>query len=63
MPKAYSLNLRERTVSRVMAGESVRSVAAVLNISVSILVKWLQRYQATGSAAPGGCRSAPAVAS
>lgn len=59
MPKAYSLNLRERAVSRVMAGESVRSVEAVLNISVSILVKWLQRYQATGSAAPGGAVGRP----
>lgn len=54
MPKPYSLDLRERAVSRVMAGESVRSVAAVLNISVSSVVKWSQRYRATGSAAAGG---------
>ncbi len=54
MPKPYSLDLRERVVSRVMAGESVRSVAAALNISVSSAVKWSQRYRATGSVAPGG---------
>jgi transposase len=61
MPKAYSLDLRERAVSRVVAGESVRSVAVVLNISVSSVVKWSQRYRATGSVAPGraGGRTRP----
>lgn len=53
MPKPYSLDLRERAVSRVLAGQSVRSVAAVLKVSVSSVVKWSQRYRATGSAAPG----------
>jgi hypothetical protein len=42
MPTAYSLDLRERAVSRVLAGESVRSVAAILNVSVSSVVKWSQ---------------------
>ena len=59
MPKAYSLDLRERAVSRVLAGESVRSVAAVLNVSVSSVVKWSQRYRATGSVAPGGAVGRP----
>jgi transposase len=53
MPKPYSMDLRERAVSRVMAGESVRSVAAVVQVSVSSVVKWSQRHRATGSAAPG----------
>jgi transposase len=53
MPKPYSTDLRERAVSRVMAGESVRSVATVLQVSVSSVVKWSQRHRATGSAAPG----------
>jgi transposase len=53
MPKAYSLDLRERAVSRVLAGEPVRSVASVLAVSVSSVVKWSQRYRATGSVAPG----------
>ncbi len=53
MPKPYSMDLRERAVARVMAGESVRSVAAVLKVSVSSVVKWSQRHRATGSAAPG----------
>lgn len=61
MPKPYSIDLRERAVTRVLAGESVRSVAAVLQVSVSSVVKWHQRYRATGSAAPGqtGGRSRP----
>jgi len=53
MPNAYSVDLRERAVARVLDGESVRSVAAVLKISVSSVVKWSQRYRATGSVAPG----------
>jgi len=59
MPKAYSMDLRERAVARVMAGETVRSVADVLQVSVASVVKWSQRFRQTGSAAPsrmGGCR-------
>jgi transposase len=47
------MDLRERAVARIAAGESVRSVAALLKVSVSSVVKWSQRYRATGSAAPG----------
>jgi len=53
MPKPYSLDLRERAVARVAAGETVRSVAAVLRVSVASVVKWSQRHRRTGSAAPG----------
>jgi putative transposase len=53
MPRAYSLDLRQRAVDRVAAGESVRSVAAILKVSVSSVVKWSQRYRQTGSAAAG----------
>jgi transposase len=59
MPKACSVDLRERAVSRVVAGESVRSVAAVLEVSVSSVVKWSQRYRATGSVAPGRAGGRP----
>ena len=52
MPKAYSIDLRDRAVTRVMAGETVRSVASVLQISVASVVKWSQRFRRTGSAAP-----------
>jgi len=52
MVKPYSLDLRERVVARVQAGESVRSVAQTFDVAVSSVVKWSQRYRATGSAAP-----------
>jgi putative transposase len=51
MAKPYSLDLRERVVARVLAGEPVRSVAATFGVSVSSVVKWSQRLRATGSAA------------
>ena len=53
MPRPYSMDLRDRAVARVMAGETVRSVAAVLEVSVASVVKWSQRFRQTGSAAPG----------
>jgi transposase len=51
MPRAYSLDLRERVVSAVSAGESCRKVAGTYKISVASVVKWSQRLRATGSAA------------
>lgn len=53
MARPYSMDLRERAVARVLAGESVRSVAAALSISAASVVRWSQRYRRTGSAAPG----------
>jgi len=47
------MDLRERAVERVQAGESVRAVAEVLDISPSSVVKWWQRFRATGSFAAG----------
>jgi transposase len=51
MGRAYSLDLRERVVAAVAAGESCRSVAATFKVSIASVVKWSQRYRATGSAA------------
>jgi len=51
MGRAYSLDLRERVVAAVAAGESCRSVAAMFKVSVASVVKWSQRFRATGSAA------------
>ena len=51
MARPYSLDLRERVVGRVMAGESCRAVAARFGVSVASVVKWSQRFRATGSAA------------
>jgi transposase len=51
MARAYSLDLRERVVAAVVAGESCRKVAATFKVSVASVVKWSQRFRATGSAA------------
>jgi transposase len=51
MGRAYSLDLRERVVAAVAAGESCRAVSATFKVSVASVVKWSQRYRATGSAA------------
>ena len=53
MARPYSMDLRERAVARVQAGESVRVSARALSISPSSAVKWAQRFRATGSAAAG----------
>ncbi len=53
MAKPLSMDLRERAVSRVGSGQSVRAVAAQLGVSPSSVVKWSQRFRRTGSAAPG----------
>jgi putative transposase len=53
MTRPLSNDLRTRVVSAVVAGESCRSVAARFGVVVSSVVKWSQRYRATGSVAPG----------
>ena len=51
MARPYSLDLRERVVAAVMAGASCRAVAKTFKVSVASVVKWSQRFRATGSAA------------
>jgi transposase len=51
MPRPYSLDLRERVVAAVAAGESCRKVASAFKVSVASVVKWSQRFRATGSPA------------
>jgi transposase len=53
MARPLSHDLRKRVVSAVVGGASCRSVAARFGIAVSSVVKWSQRYRATGSVAPG----------
>ena len=53
MTRPLSNDLRERVVAAVRGGESCRSVAARFGVAVSSVVKWSQRYRATGSVAPG----------
>jgi transposase len=51
--KPYSMDLHERAVACVAAGESVRAVAVRFAVSASSVVKWSQRVRRTGSVAPG----------
>ena len=53
MTRAYSIDLRERVVGAVIAGETTRVVADRFGVAVSSVVKWHQRYRETGSVAPG----------
>ena len=61
MPKAYSLDLRERVVGHVEAGHSRRTAAAHFGVSVSFVVNLMRAYRLRGSLAPkplGGRRHA-----
>jgi len=51
MARAYSLDLRERVVEAVSAGQRCRSVASTFKVSVASVVKWSQRFRAEGSPA------------
>src|SRR5664279_3814409 len=53
MTRPLSNDLRERVVAAVAGGESCRAAAARFGVAVSSVVKWSQRYRATGSVAPG----------
>ena len=59
MTKPYPMEMRNRAVRFVMAGESRHDVAARFGVAPSTIIKWLAKYQRTGSAAPakmGGYR-------
>ena len=53
MAKPYSMDLRERAMRRVQAGEPVRQVAAALRVAPSTVVKWSLGLRAAGAVAPG----------
>ncbi len=52
MTQPLSLDLRERVVASILAGESCRSVAERFGVAVSSVAKWSQRQRATGSVGP-----------
>jgi len=51
MTAPYSLDLRERAVARMEAGETIRSIGASLRISPSCVSKWRTLERETGSLA------------
>ncbi len=52
MTRPLSNDLRERVVAAIGDGESCRAVASRFGVAVSSVVKWSQRYRATGSVSP-----------
>jgi len=59
MSKPYSEDLRERVVAAVEGGLSRRQAAEVFDVGVSSVIRWVQRFRATGSVAAkpmGGAR-------
>lgn len=54
MAKPYSVDLRERAVAAVLnGGLSRHRAAARFGLAASTVVNWVQRFQETGSVAPG----------
>ena len=54
MGKPYSMDLRERVVGAVEEGGlSRRQAAARFGVSASTAIKWVSRFRASGSVAPG----------
>jgi transposase len=51
MARPYSRDLRDRVVAAVASGCTCRATAALFGVSVASVVKWSQRWRATGSAA------------
>lgn len=54
MTRAYSEDLRIRVVRDVEAGSSRRSVAFKYAVSISFVIKLVQRWRAAGTVAPRG---------
>src|SRR3984893_17869172 len=52
MAKPYSQDLRERMVRAVLAGQSRREVARMFDVSVSCMIKLMQRVDATSNCRP-----------
>ncbi len=53
MTKPLSMDIRDRAMARLDAGETVREAGEALIVASSSVVKWSHRRRATGSAAPG----------
>ena len=60
MAAPLSLDIRNRVIAQVENGSSRREAADRFDISASAAIKWVQRWEATGSAEPkpsGGSQS------
>jgi len=55
MAKPYSEDLRERAVEAVVAGATRHAAAARFKVSVSSVVRWVQRWRGSGEIAAKRC--------
>ena len=51
MARPYSQDLRDQVVAAVASGRTRRATAALFGVSAASVVKWSQRWRASGSAA------------
>ena len=51
MARPYSQDPRDRVIGSVASGRTCRATAALFGVSVASVVKWSQRWRASGSAA------------
>ena len=52
MPRSYSVDLRKRVIEAVETGASRHAAAEEFGISASSAIKWLQRWNESGSCTP-----------
>ena len=50
MARPYSQDLRDRVIGSGASGRTCRATAALFGVSVASVVKWSQRWRASGSA-------------
>jgi len=65
MPRPYSNDLRRKIVDTVESGASRRQTAGLFKVSVSFVIKLMQRVRATGDVSPaqfGGYKVSPLAA-
>ena len=59
MPRAYSVDLRERSLRALTSGLSAVEVARLFDVSVSSLSRWRTQQRATGDLTPGRATGRP----
>jgi len=59
MPRAYSVDLRERSLQAMASGRSVTEVAQLFGVSRESLYRWRARQAASGSVVPGTATGRP----
>ncbi len=59
MPRAYSIDLRERSLRALASGIPVTEIARLFDVSESSLSRWRRQQRTTGSLAPGRSSGRP----